>query len=117
MRSPSWRRSWKLGRTRCPNLKTQQNLKVRPSQKTLPTRLSVLAGSCHPSAFYASAMLRNIACSSARAPCLLSGSLRLLYIDIFYIFYVNKGIKCLSYIYNELRGNTFCNTKSYLVYR
>ena len=41
---------------------------ARPTSPSMPRT---------PSAFYASAMLRNIACSSARAPCLLSGSLRL----------------------------------------
>lgn len=37
----SWRRNWKLDRTRCPNLL---------SRKPQSTRLFALAGSCHPSA-------------------------------------------------------------------
>ena len=37
------------------------------SQKAQPTRLFTLIGSCHPSTPHASAMLRSIVCSSARA--------------------------------------------------
>ena len=47
MRSPSCRKSWKLGRTRSPNLKTQPSQKTQTSQKNPPTRLFVLAGSCY----------------------------------------------------------------------